>query len=60
VQRHVVALDLVGDQLGHLGVERGEHLGRRLDDRGGDTALVQVLGDLDADEAAADHQGASR
>ena len=41
------------DGFHHLGVERGDHLGGRFDERGGNPAVDEVLGHLDADEAAA-------
>ncbi len=42
---------------GHLGVERGHHLGQGLDERDLQALVDEVLGDLDADEAAADDDG---
>ncbi len=51
---HTMPADAAVDDLGQLGVEGCHHLGRRLDDRRGKPAVHEVLGHLEADEAAAD------
>ena len=55
---HAVGAQVLGDDLGHLGVERAQQLGQHLDDRHVETRVDEVLGELEADEAAAGDDGA--
>ena len=59
VQCHVVSLDLVGHQLGHLGIEGGEYLVCRFDDRSRHATVSKVLRDLNADKPTTDHHRTS-
>ena len=57
LDRDAVGDELGGDQDGQLGVERGEDLVGRLDDRHGDPLAGEVLGGLEADEPGPDDHG---
>ena len=52
---HPVGDQLVLDEDGELGIERRQHLRRRLDDRDVDALPDEVLGHLESDEPGADH-----
>ena len=54
---HPVGDQLVLDEDGELGIERRQHLRRRLDDRDVDALPDEVLGHLEPDEPGADHDG---
>ncbi len=57
---HAVGDELVADENRKLGVERWEHLRRRLDDGDGNTLTDEVLGHLEPDESGPDHDGGRR
>jgi len=56
-QRDAGGAEVVVDRPDHLGVEGGHHLSGGLDDGHGDAAVGEVLGELEADEAATDDRG---
>ena len=56
-QLHPLGTQVRRERGRHLGVERWHHLRQLLDDRDRKTAMEQVLGHLQADEAAADDHG---
>ena len=53
-----VPLDITLDDARHFAVERGQHLIEHLDQRDVEAAMDEVLRRLEADEPAADHDGA--
>src|SRR5699024_10877698 len=57
---HPVGLEVFLHDLHHLGVERGHDLRAGLDDGGRDSAVGEVLRDLEADEPATDDHGGLR
>ena len=59
LQLHPVGLKRTVEWLSHLGVEERQHLGLQLDERDCQTAVAELLGDFEADKAAADHNRAA-
>ena len=51
-----MAEQFAAQRLGHLGVERGQHLTGPFDERDVQAAFLELFGDLEADEARADHR----
>ena len=54
-QADAVAEEFAAERLGHLGVERRQHLADLLDQGDVQAAFLELFGDLEADEARADH-----
>ena len=59
-QAHLLEAHVLVDHRRHLEIERGHHLVHHFHQRHLDAPVVQVFGQLDADKAAADHNGLAR